>query len=75
MIQHVTLLAAAKAGLKVVDIDTTIKSVSQFREALRIAKCTALIFPIKMESDNRVHDNRLFLRQVIPELLSCEPYL
>ena len=66
--RHVTLLAAAKAGLKVADIDTSISTVPQLREALSLAKCKALVFHPITPSQNCL----LLLRKSIPELYYFE---
>lgn len=61
--KHVTLLAAAKMGLKVVDLDTSISSVGDLRAALTAANaCTLFFEPVTASSDNL-----LLLRKAIPE--------
>jgi hypothetical protein len=63
-LQHVTLLAAAKSGYKIADIDPNICSVGQMRDALKLANCKAIVFhPI-----TDTQDNLLLLRKSIPEL-------
>ena len=63
MEKHVTLLAAAKLGLKVVELDTSITSVDDVRAALKISDCKSIIFdPIGDTSDNIK-----LLRKAIPE--------
>lgn len=64
LIQHVTLLAAAKAGYKVADMDTNLRTVAQVREALKLAECKAILFHPMTETQ----DNLLLLRKSIPEL-------
>eukprot|EP01041_Mallomonas_annulata_P010748 gene10748-22457_t len=61
--KHVTFLAAAKIGLKVVDIDTSINTVPDLRQALSIANCKAIVF----EPQTDTTDNLLLLRKAIPE--------
>lgn len=66
--RHVSLLACAKAGLKVADIDTSICTVPAIREALALAKCNAIIFHPVTEKMNSL----LLLRKAIPELYYYE---
>lgn len=61
--RHVSLLACAKAGLKVADIDTNITTVPALRKALSLAKCNAIIFHPISDSANYLK----LLRQSIPE--------
>lgn len=61
--KHVTMLAAAKMGMKVVDIDPKISNVAELRIVLAQAECKALFFdPI-----NDQQDKLLLLRKAIPE--------
>jgi hypothetical protein len=61
--KHITLLAAAKMGLKVVNIDISVESVQDLRAVLSQANAKALFFePITATSDNL-----LLLRKSIPE--------
>eukprot|EP00607_Mallomonas_marina_P003310 CAMPEP_0182428618 /NCGR_PEP_ID=MMETSP1167-20130531/23153_1 /TAXON_ID=2988 /ORGANISM="Mallomonas Sp, Strain CCMP3275" /LENGTH=226 /DNA_ID=CAMNT_0024611609 /DNA_START=138 /DNA_END=818 /DNA_ORIENTATION=- len=66
--KHISLLAAARIGLKIVDIDVSISSVTDLREALKLAKCKAIIF----EPQTETHDNLLLLRKAIPEFFSFD---
>lgn len=66
--RHVSLLACAKAGLKVADIDTSISTVPALREALALSKCKAIIFHPVTETLNSL----LLLRKAIPELFYYE---
>ena len=61
--KHVTLLAAAKMGMKVYDIDTTLSSVTDMRKVLADSSCKAIYF----EPTNEVQDNLKLLRKSIPE--------
>ena len=67
-LQHVTLLAAAKIGLVVYDIDTAISTIADVRQFLTESKCKAIIF----EPVSDTQDNLKLLRQSIPELFDCE---
>lgn len=68
--KHVELLAAAKIGAKVVDLDYGINNVNQVRDALRLAKARMIVFnPNKEGSGN---ENKLMLlRKAIPEFYYC----
>lgn len=61
--KHVSLLAAAKVGLKIVDIDPTIDSVADLRKALSVEQIKAIVF----EPQTATKDNLLLLRKSIPE--------
>lgn len=61
--KHVTLLAAAKMGMRVVDIDPAVSTVKELRTILAQAECKALFF----EPTNEKQDNMLLLRKTIPE--------
>jgi len=61
--KHITLLAAAKMGLKVVDFDPKISTVADLRAALGQAQCRALFF----EPVSAAQDKLLLLRKAIPE--------
>lgn len=65
--KHITLLAAAKIGIKVVDIDTTLSTVPELRQVLAAASCKALFF----EPTTSTQDNLLMLRKAIPEFFYC----
>ena len=63
-----TLIAAAKMGLKVVDIDMKLTEVSEIRAFLKAADCRAIFFkPVHEE-----HDHLLLLRKAIPEFFECK---
>ena len=66
--KHVTLLAAAKIGLKVVDVDTSLSSVADLRQVLASSACKAIIF----EPVSASQDNLLMLRKAIPEFFYCK---
>lgn len=71
-LQHVLFLAAAKAGLKVVEMDVSITSVQDVREALRLSQPKAIY--VQKQFGNT--DYLLVLRKSIPELFYCMlPYL
>lgn len=61
--KHVTLWAAAKIGMLVIDIDPALSTVKEVRQALKVANCKALIF----EPVTETQDNLLLLRKSIPE--------
>ena len=65
--KHVTLLAAAKIGLKVVDIDLSVSTVADLRQVLSISACKAIFF----EPVSATQDNLLLLRKAIPEFFYC----
>lgn len=62
--KHVTLVAAAKAGLKVVDVDINVTDVQDIRSFLKDSNCKAIYF--KPEHENHHYLN--LLRKAIPEL-------
>lgn len=68
ILQHVILTAAAKAGIKVVDIDLKLTELSEIREFLKAANCKAIYF----KPEHEEHDYLLLLRQAIPEFFSCK---
>lgn len=57
------MLAAAKAGLKIVDVDTNLVAVPEVREFLRLAQCKALYFQPQIGEV----DYLKLLRKSIPE--------
>jgi len=61
--KHITLLAAAQMGMKVVDFDPKISTVADLRAALGQAQCRALFF----DPVNATQDKLLLLRKAIPE--------
>lgn len=61
--KHITLLAAAKIGLKVVEIDMKVNTVNDLRKILGQANAKALFF----EPTTETGDNLLLLRKTIPE--------
>lgn len=66
--KHVTLLAAAKMGMKVVDVDPTITDINDIRAFLRQSACQHIFFHPVTET----HDNMLLLRKAIPELFEYD---
>lgn len=66
--KHITLLAAAKIGLKIVDIDVALSSVADLRSVLASTACKAIFFnPV-----TPTQDNLLLLRKAIPEFFYCK---
>lgn len=65
--QHVTLVAAAKAGLKVVDIDTSITDINDIRKSLSLANAKAIYF----KPEHGEHNYLKLLRKSIPEFFDC----
>ncbi len=61
--KHITMLAAAKMGMKVVDFDANISTVADLRAALGQAQCRALFFDPVSGSQDKL----LLLRKAIPE--------
>lgn len=61
--KHITLIAAAKIGLKIVDIDMKVSGVKELRNVLSQANAKALFF----EPTTPTSDNLLLLRKAIPE--------
>lgn len=55
-------------GLKVVEIDYAIDSVSEVREALSLSQCRCLYFAPSFEGTDKL----LLLRKSIPEFYECE---
>lgn len=66
--QQVTKIAAAKAGLKIVDIDPTITDISSIRESLRQSQAKAIFF---FPFYNDVEYTQL-LRKAVPEFFHCK---
>jgi len=66
--KHVTLLAAAKIGLKVVDVDASLSAVADLRQVLSSSACKAIFF----EPVSATQDNLLLLRKAIPEFFYCK---
>lgn len=62
------MLAAVKAGMKIVEIDISINSIHDLREALKLANCKAIYF----EPVTETQDNLLLLRKAIPEFYHCK---
>ncbi len=62
-------MAAAKAGLKVVEAPEVL-SVAQLRQYLTIADPKAIYFDPITDSQNKL----LLLRKAIPEFFYCESY-
>lgn len=67
-IQHVVLLAAAKAGFKVVDVDYQLTAIDEIRDFLKSANCKVIYFKPVHEN----HDYLKLLRQAIPEFFECK---
>ena len=65
--QHITFIALANIGAKIVDVDTAINSVAEVREFLRKSAPKAIFFDPVTET----HDNLLLLRKSIPEFFEC----
>lgn len=65
--QHVILMSLAKAGCKIVDLDTEITDINDIREALRISECRLINF-----ASETSHDRTMLLRKAIPEFYHCE---
>lgn len=68
-LQHIIMMAAAKGGFKVVDIDINITQVSEVRECMRLAQCKVLYFQTQHENTDHI----LLLRKSIPEFFHCTP--
>jgi hypothetical protein len=62
------MVAAAKAGFKVVDIDVNITDVVSIREFLRASEAKAIYF---LPTYNDVNYTNL-LRKAIPEFFNCK---
>lgn len=61
-------MAAAKAGIKVVDVDITLTEISEIREFLAASKCKVIYF----KPEHEEHDYLLLLRKAIPEFFECK---
>jgi hypothetical protein len=66
--QHVTMMAAAKAGIKVVDIDTSLTDIKDIREWLKASQCKTIYFNLETSEQ----DTMLLLRKAIPEFFDCK---
>jgi acyl-coenzyme A synthetase/AMP-(fatty) acid ligase len=66
--KHVTFVAAAKAGLKIVDVDLELTDVQEIRNFLKSSNCKAVYF--KPEHGNFHYLN--LLRKAVPELYHCK---
>ena len=62
------MLAAASAGVNIVDIDTAITDVESIRKVLAIANPKAIYFRPEVGETNYLKQ----LRKSIPEFFSCE---
>lgn len=62
------MLAAAKAGFRIVDVDPSITTVADVRSFLTMSNCKALFFQPVSETSN----NLLTLRKAIPEFYECK---
>lgn len=62
--KHVAMMAAAKIGMTVVEIDLALNTASDVRAALLYADCKAIYFKPETEKQN----NLLVLRKAVPEL-------
>lgn len=60
-------MAAAKIGLKIIDVDTALTSVSEIRSFLAASNCKAIFFNPEDENHNKL----LLLRKAIPEFFEC----
>jgi ssDNA-specific exonuclease RecJ len=65
--KHVVMMAAAKIGLKVVDVDMDVTELSAVRSFLAETKPKAIYF--KPQHDDA--DYLLLLRKAIPEFFEC----
>jgi hypothetical protein len=61
-------MAAAKAGLRVVEAPAGDLTVAQLRQFLAVSACKAIYFDPVSESQDRL----LQLRKAIPEFFDCE---
>lgn len=61
-------MAAAKAGLRVVEAPSADLTVAQLRQFLTLSGCRAVYFDPVTESQDRL----LLLRKAIPEFFDCE---
>merc|ERR1719223_2579182 len=61
--KHVTLLACAKMGIKVFDIDSSVTTVAQLRSCLKSSACKIIFFDPVDETKNKLE----MLRKAIPE--------
>jgi hypothetical protein len=66
--QHLALLAYAKMGMIVYDVDPKISKVEDIRAFLKASDCKMIVFPPVTETQ----DNLRLLRYSIPELFDCE---
>lgn len=64
-------MAAAKAGLKVVDVDIKLTEISEIRAFLTAANCKVIYF----KPEHEEHDYLLLLRKAIPEFFECETHI
>jgi hypothetical protein len=66
--QHVTLMAAAKLGMQITDMDSKINTVAEVRECLALAQCRMIVFDPQSEGVDRLE----LLRMSIPEFYHCK---
>jgi hypothetical protein len=62
-VKHVTLMAAAKLGMQITDMDSKINTVAEVRECLALAQCRMIVFDPQSEGVDRLE----LLRMSIPE--------
>jgi hypothetical protein len=62
------MMAAAKAGIKVVDIDTSLTDIKDIREWLKASQCKTIYFNLETSEQ----DTMLLLRKAIPEFFDCK---
>lgn len=66
--KHVTMLAAAKLGLSIYDIDVSVTSVDDIRAALKASNCKMIVFDPVDDVSNKLE----ILRKAIPELYAYD---
>jgi hypothetical protein len=64
------MLAAAKLGLRIADIDPTIDAVGQVREFLKLSQCKTIVFAPSFGDTNYIQ----LLRKAIPEFYECKAF-
>lgn len=62
------MMAAAKAGIKVADIDLELTDIADIRAWLAASECKSLYFDLEIGS----HDTMTLLRKAIPEFFHCK---
>lgn len=61
-------MAAAKAGIKIVDVDINLTDISEIRSFLTASNCKVIYF----KPEHEEHDYLLLLRKAIPEFFECK---